>query len=420
MFKVDPAFTHITPALLDRVWNQDNRKDELLWGMGNLGSVYGDVFVKVAYEPPYVNDITGEPVNGRVRILPLNPSFCLPVDENEVLTQRGWLKADDLTLDDKVLSVNPETNERVWTDVQAVNIFDWDGEVYDWESKNFSATMTPDHRWMTKNSAGRNKMRRAEEIHDLSGTQLVLAGGTPGNFPEFAKHPDAFVELVGWAVTEGWNDSGAVGIGQSSVHNPEFCNRIENVASYYRERGFRVTRNDRPDGMYNWYFPVEIGRQVWEQTHENKGINSEFLVELTEAQAELLYNTLLDADGDTRRVGGRERFYQSTWELLSSFQMLAMMLGKKSIAKTNVRATGKFKDGSIDGTVGVHDSQVACTGHMKKTSRHYKGRVWCPTTSTGTWVTRRIWGGDENTQGMSKAMVYLTGNCFPEWLKSPS
>lgn len=78
MFQVDPMFTHITPALLDRIWNQDNRKDELLWGMGNLGSVYGDVFVKVAYEPAYVNEATGDPVPGRVRILPLNPSFCFP------------------------------------------------------------------------------------------------------------------------------------------------------------------------------------------------------------------------------------------------------------------------------------------------------------------------------------------------------
>jgi hypothetical protein len=78
MFKVDPMFTHITPALLDRIWNQDNRKNELLWGMGNLGSVYGDVFVKVAYEPAYENEATGEIMAGRVRILPLNPSFCFP------------------------------------------------------------------------------------------------------------------------------------------------------------------------------------------------------------------------------------------------------------------------------------------------------------------------------------------------------
>lgn len=78
MFQVDPSFTHITPALLERIWNQDNRKDDLLWGMGNLGSVYGDVFVKIAYEPAYENIATGEFENGRVRILPINPSFCYP------------------------------------------------------------------------------------------------------------------------------------------------------------------------------------------------------------------------------------------------------------------------------------------------------------------------------------------------------
>jgi hypothetical protein len=78
MFQVDPMFTHITPALLERIWNQDNRKDDLLWGMGNLGSVYGDVFVKIAYEPAWVNEATMELEPGRVRILPINPSFCYP------------------------------------------------------------------------------------------------------------------------------------------------------------------------------------------------------------------------------------------------------------------------------------------------------------------------------------------------------
>jgi hypothetical protein len=77
-FGVDAEFTHITPALLDRIWDQDNRKDELLWMMGNIGSVYGDCFIKVAYEPAWQNEATGEIVPGRVRILPLNPSFCFP------------------------------------------------------------------------------------------------------------------------------------------------------------------------------------------------------------------------------------------------------------------------------------------------------------------------------------------------------
>jgi len=45
--------------------------------MGNIGSVTGDVFVKVAYEPAYT-DPAGHPHPGRVLILPINPSFAFP------------------------------------------------------------------------------------------------------------------------------------------------------------------------------------------------------------------------------------------------------------------------------------------------------------------------------------------------------
>jgi hypothetical protein len=76
-FQCDQEFAHIVPALLDRVWSQDNCKDELLWSIGNSGSVYGDSFVKVAYDPAY-RDGGGLDHPGRVRILPINPSFAFP------------------------------------------------------------------------------------------------------------------------------------------------------------------------------------------------------------------------------------------------------------------------------------------------------------------------------------------------------
>lgn len=76
-FQVDPEFQHITPALLDRVWNTDNNQQQVLWEIGNQGSVQGDVFVKVAYEPAWT-DSGGMAHPGRVRILPLNASFCFP------------------------------------------------------------------------------------------------------------------------------------------------------------------------------------------------------------------------------------------------------------------------------------------------------------------------------------------------------
>jgi hypothetical protein len=76
-FTTPKATQHIIPALLKRVWEQDNNKPGLLWTLGNYGSVSGDVFVKVAYDPPYQNGV-GEWQAGRIKILPLNPSHCFP------------------------------------------------------------------------------------------------------------------------------------------------------------------------------------------------------------------------------------------------------------------------------------------------------------------------------------------------------
>lgn len=67
----------IVPDLLERVWEVDNNKATLLWEIGQQGSVSGDCFIKVAYEEPYT-DPSGRQHPGRVRILPLNSSFCFP------------------------------------------------------------------------------------------------------------------------------------------------------------------------------------------------------------------------------------------------------------------------------------------------------------------------------------------------------
>jgi len=70
-------YQHTIPSLLKRIWEVDNDKAPLLWEMGNQGSVSGDIFAKVAYDPAWV-DSTGADHPGRVRILPLNAAFCFP------------------------------------------------------------------------------------------------------------------------------------------------------------------------------------------------------------------------------------------------------------------------------------------------------------------------------------------------------
>lgn len=76
-FRSPKATEAIVPDLLKRVWEVDNDKKTVLWEIGQQGSVSGDVFIKVAYEEAYENS-AGVVQPGRVRILPLNASYCFP------------------------------------------------------------------------------------------------------------------------------------------------------------------------------------------------------------------------------------------------------------------------------------------------------------------------------------------------------
>lgn len=76
-FRTPEQNSAIIPHLLHNVWDNHNSKHFVLWEMGQLASVTGDCFVKVAYEEPYV-DPAGITHEGRIRVIPLNPAHCFP------------------------------------------------------------------------------------------------------------------------------------------------------------------------------------------------------------------------------------------------------------------------------------------------------------------------------------------------------
>jgi hypothetical protein len=76
-FRSPKATEAIIPDRLERIWEVDNDKMRVLLEMAQQGGITGDVFVKIAYEEPWV-DSAGSAHPGRVRILPMNSSFCFP------------------------------------------------------------------------------------------------------------------------------------------------------------------------------------------------------------------------------------------------------------------------------------------------------------------------------------------------------
>jgi Phage portal protein, SPP1 Gp6-like len=76
-FRSPKATEAIVPDRLERIWEVDNDKMRVLLEMGQQGGITGDVFVKVAYEEAWT-DSAGHFHPGRVRLLPMNSSFCFP------------------------------------------------------------------------------------------------------------------------------------------------------------------------------------------------------------------------------------------------------------------------------------------------------------------------------------------------------
>jgi hypothetical protein len=76
-FRSPKATEAIIPDRLQRVWEVDNDKMQVLFEMAQSGGISGDCFVKVAYEEPWT-DSTNRVHPGRVRILPMNSAFCFP------------------------------------------------------------------------------------------------------------------------------------------------------------------------------------------------------------------------------------------------------------------------------------------------------------------------------------------------------
>jgi hypothetical protein len=339
--------------------------------------------------------------------------YCLSED-TEILTKRGWLNHTDLTTDDECLGIDPVTQAIEWQTVNSIHRFDYDKDIVHWQnSHGFDVLSTPNHRWLLP--SGEFGLTR-----ELSGSrkQFVTGGGTPQCFLSHQIFTDEFVELIGWVITEGTyakDSTLSVRVGQSWSANPEKAERIRLLAKYFADQG--ATTSEYKDGpMSVFYFGKGIGNLI-RATAPDKQLTPEFLNMLTVYQASLLYDTLLDGDGN--RSVTSTRFTQKDQGRIDGFQMLAAMLGKRTCAKPH--------KGTSVHDVTVYNRAVTTLENMKETHEHYTGTVWCPKTDTNTWLARRnggtFWTGNTHfTQSMipMRCVIDVSFTLLPQYLTQKS
>lgn len=339
---------------------------------------------------------------------------CVDMD-TEAFTQRGWVSGLELTEADTILALDPTDGRLKWSRVLEVyRNPNYNGEMYRLRHGHMDALVTPGHKWAVVPRPGQGRKVRSTDaaavlrkVEDLGTHDRILIQGEPeqgASEPEFS---DAFVELVGWAVTEGhylpndWSRRNKPGrtapyvqIRQNVGPNAD---RIERCA---KEVGATyIVRDDAGRAMISIRGEVAAALLA---VSPGKVMTPDFMLALTAAQRELLLYTMIDADGHRQKKTASWTFGQKDRKASEAFVYLATLCGYSTSMRcrewnyTHKGVTVRAKEWLVI----VRQRKVATLQRNTRTVEHYAGLVWCPSTEYGTFVARR------------HGRVFVTGNTF--------
>lgn len=328
-------------------------------------------------------------------------SYCVD-DETEALTKRGWVCGEDLREDDIILSMDPKSGALKWSAVLDIfREYQTNRPMHRLSGSGIDALVTPGHRFATIDGELKpvEGLRRRDSIR-IMGTAIDEASDI---------YSDAFVELVGWYVTEGHDrkDCNSIEIAQSLKVNPDKVDRIELCL---KRLGVNYGKYPpkKDSGVIKFYIGTKetiVG--ALKEVAPSKILSYDFITRLSTNQRNLLINTMLDGDGSRPGKNGRQYGQgRHTVDQLDPFMALCAMAGiatYKSTKQLNGQTTVTLKVRSVASVYSINFHGGWRDGRSNEPhspTETYTGLVWCPKTEYGTFVCRR---GNR---------VYVTGNTY--------
>ena len=324
--------------------------------------------------------------------------FCAD-EETEILSERGWLRYNEVREGDQVLVGVQKANGMFnrWERVQAVNRFQTVSPLMRVRAgRGYEALLTPDHRTLVN----RHRVMRvvpAAEVRPFSDSLPVAlppetASGTGRVSPHFAA-------LLGWYITDGHEVEGGVVISQSQKANPDFVDEIRShlqalPALHWTEREPDATGKmtfyiaDKPAAPGHGRRLVGKGLKGWApDKHPDWSILALWSIEALRA----MWEACVKADGTWHSRW--KTFFQKDQQRADFFQALSARVGVDAAIQPSELGRGYLFRLTAAKLRGRVFRQVREAGYVP-----YTGTVWCPTTPSGTWYARRA------------GRVFVTGN----------
>lgn len=338
-------------------------------------------------------------------------------EETEALTTDGWRRYDQLYNGQLILTKNCNTGILEWQPIENINIYpDYQGDLYSFEGKTFSALTNGKHRWLCNHDSKPGSKAEFLTTEELYNSKIVRPIHRTGEYNGNRKKvlDDDLVYLLGIILTDGhlryYRDK----------TKPRYGKPWYALITQSKEKNIPLIQSaiDKLDNRFTYIHKVYGKKHVWKFNKDfadyldtiipNKKLNMSLIHSLTKSQIRLLLDGMILGDGCKPGT----RILTSSIEQANLIQVLVVMAGYYSNILINdnrgIHISNKIKRGKIITknisylvTIGeskyFHHRSTRGINHIKKLSNQ-KQLIWCPTVKNGTWVCRR------------KGKTYITGN----------
>ncbi len=341
-----------------------------------------------------------------VTISKANVQACYSED-TEVLTEKGWKKYKDAkTL--KIAQYNSKTNKIKFLPHKGLFVYDYNKKMLHFKNKRNDILVTPNHKMLVKEyrhnkykainaeniNYKRMQFRNSGEFESTEKKHFTLPAILHKQNRIHKKYThqhrdkripmDLWLEFLGYYVTEGGIETTpTIGIVQKKGKNAEKIRKClkkltENLGCSLSEIDCKKYMRYKITQTQLYEYLKNFGKKCYE-----KCLNLN-LSEYSKKQLKILFDAMMLGDGSSDG-----KFFSVTSERLSDeFQTIAHLIGKS--ASKNIH----YKEGTRGNRKTTHRITLSDKNEPTIKSKFikeikYKGKVWCFSTSTGFFVTRR-------------------------------
>lgn len=293
--------------------------------------------------------------------------FCCYTSDHDVLTEKGWIPINELTMDDKIASVQMKNDYFTMMYENPLELFqyDYDGELYSVKTDQVDLVVTPNHRMIVGNiDRKRYDIELAKDIYGKKRSykknidmyippKINYKFTIPGidNLPNLVIPMDHWLTFFGIWIAEGWISSNEQIC--FTTHKPRVQEAIENINRYLK---FTIDKSDETKSKYkccfndkrliNFVKPYALGRL--------KKFLPNWVWDLSTYQARTLIDGIMLSNIHVNEYGTRV-YDTASKQLADDFQKLCFHAGwscnmklKNTIGQMCILKCGKPKKTNTD------------------------------------------------------------------------